>query len=62
MAVKNKVKTHKNCQMSHEIIQTKVQMEIFSNFLNFDDSTKFFSNLEMAKRFKINDIKRFDDI
>ena len=35
---------------------------VIHNFVNFRHTKKFFSNLEMADRFKIIDIKRFDEI
>ena len=40
----------------------KVSNKIIHNFPNFGHSNKFFSNLEMADRVKINDIKQFDEI
>ena len=36
--------------------------KIFCNFLSFDDTEKFLSNLEMAEQLDINVIMQFDEI
>ena len=36
--------------------------EIFCNFLNFGDTEKCLTNLEMADKFDFNDIMPFDEI
>ena len=37
-------------------------LKFFANFLNFGDSKKFLTNLEMAERFENNDVKRHNEI
>ena len=45
-----------------EIIQIGSWHKIIPNFLDFGHTKKFFSNLEMAEQFKINDVKRQSEI
>ena len=35
---------------------------VFCNFLNFDDTEKCLTNLEMAEKSDFNDIMRFDGV
>ena len=44
------------------LVTPKEYFENNHNFLDFGHSKKFFTNLEMADRVKINGIKRFDEI
>ena len=43
-------------------LKLSVLDKIFCYFLNFDDTEKCLTNLEMADQFGINDIMRFDGI
>lgn len=44
-------------------VQANNKLEVgIHNLNNFGNSKKFFSNLEMAKKIKIKNMKRFDEI